>query len=79
MSLAPGDAVELYRARNLPEAHALLMALEREGILARVENEMLQAAVGGLPAGSATAPRVLVGPADEDAARARSDLGVGVE
>src|SRR5947207_3803354 len=70
MSEGSGDPVEIYRARSLPEAHALLIALEREGIAARIDNEMLQNAIGELAAGWTTAPRVLVGPADESAARA---------
>lgn len=70
MSVGSGDPVEIYRARGLPDAHALRIALEREGISARVDNEILQDAIGELLAGWATAPRVLVGPADEAAARA---------
>lgn len=69
MSIGPDDAVEIYRARDLPEAHALTLALESEGIAACIDNEMLQAAVGGLLAGWPTAPRVLVAPTDTAAAR----------
>jgi len=70
MSVGSGDLVEIYRARDLPEAHALRIDLEREGISAHVDNEILQGAVGELAAGWTTAPRVLVGPADGVAARA---------
>jgi Putative prokaryotic signal transducing protein/Type II CAAX prenyl endopeptidase Rce1-like len=69
----PGELVELYRAGSLPEAQALLVMLEDEGVPARVDNELLQGAVGELPAGWATAPRLLVGRAHEAAARAVLD------
>src|SRR5438105_2069154 len=70
MSTGSGDSVEIYRAGSLPEAHALRCVLEGEGISALLDNEMLQGAVGAPPAGWATSPRVLVGTADEAAARA---------
>ena len=70
MSVGSGDPVEIYRARDLPEAHALRVALERAGIPAHLDNEMLQDASGVLLAGLAAALRVLVGPTDEAAARA---------
>jgi membrane protease YdiL (CAAX protease family) len=73
MADAPGNLVELYRARGLPEAHALRAALEAAGIAVRVENEYLQGAVGDLPLGWSTAPRLLVPRADEIAARACLD------
>jgi membrane protease YdiL (CAAX protease family) len=70
MTTNSGDPIEIYRARSLPEAHALRSFLESEGILARIDNEALQDAVGGLHAGWGTALRILVRPADEAAARA---------
>lgn len=69
MAETPGDPVELYRARGLPEAHALRNALEAEGITARIDNELLQGVVGELPLGWATAPRILIARTDEPAAR----------
>jgi membrane protease YdiL (CAAX protease family) len=70
MPVSSGNPVEIYRASGLPEAYAVRFALERAGISASVENEMLQNAVGGILAGWSTAPRVVVGSADEAAARA---------
>jgi tetratricopeptide (TPR) repeat protein len=52
--------VEVYRARNLPEAHSIRIALEESGIRVQIENELLQGAVGDLPPGWTTAPRILV-------------------
>ena len=68
MSNGPDDRVEVYRAPGLPEAHAIRLALEREGIPAEIDNEFLQGAVGELPMGWSTAPRILVAPAHEVAA-----------
>src|SRR6185312_13491664 len=64
------EPVELYRALGLPEAHAIRIALEGEGIAARIDNELLQAALGDLPMGWSTAPRIFVNRSDEAAARA---------
>lgn len=64
------DLIEVYRAGGLPEAHALRLRLEAEGVSATVVNELLQGAVGELPLGWATAPRVAVRRSDEAAARA---------
>src|SRR6266702_1053881 len=52
--------VEIYRARNLPEAHSIRIALEESGIRVQIEGELLQGGVGDLPPGWATAPRILV-------------------
>lgn len=60
MNHLPNDPVELYRARGLPEAHAIRVALEEEGIPVRIDNELLQGAVGELPMGWNTAPRIMV-------------------
>ena len=54
------NLVELYRASGLPEAYALRDALEAAGIEAFVENELLQGAVGEVPLGWSTAPRIKV-------------------
>ena len=60
MESADPKYVEVYRARNAPEAHAIRMALEESGIRVLIEGELLQAAAGDLPLGWATAPRILV-------------------
>lgn len=52
--------VEVYRARNLPEAHSIRLALEESGIRVQIEGELLQGAVGELPPGWMTVPRLLV-------------------
>src|SRR5688500_8264748 len=69
---APDDPVELYRARGPAEAHALRILLEDSGILAHVDNEMLQGVVGEVPGGWVTAPTVLV--TRENLERARAIL-----
>lgn len=65
----PTDPIELYRARGLPEAHAIRLLLEEEGIPVRIDNELLQGALGELPFGWTTAPRVLVERSREEDAR----------
>ena len=69
MSKAPDDPVELYRANGLPEAHAIRILLESEGIPVRIDNELLQGVVGELPMGWSTAPRLYVNRMHEVAAR----------
>src|SRR5205807_1000536 len=64
------ELVEVYRARGLPEAHALRLHLEQSGVGVHIDNELLQGAVGELPMGWATAPRIMVRRADEPSARA---------
>jgi Putative prokaryotic signal transducing protein len=59
MSQLP-QLVEVYRASNVPEAHAVRVGLEQIGIRAYIQGETLQIAVGELPMGWLTAPRVLV-------------------
>src|SRR5262245_3059461 len=63
------DLIELYRARGLPEAQALVFRLEETGIAARIDNEMLQGIVGEVPAGWVTGPRVIVLRRDLDIAQ----------
>ncbi len=53
------ELVEIYRAPSLPQAHALRLVLEEAGIRVQIEGEHLQGAVGQLPIGWATAPRLL--------------------
>ncbi len=60
MESADPNYVEVYRARNLPQAHSIRLALEQSGIRVQIEGELLQGAVGDLPLGWATAPRILV-------------------
>lgn len=69
MSESPSGPVELYRARSLFEAHMIRLLLEAEGIPLAVENESLQSALGELPLGWSSAPRIVVNHQDEAAAR----------
>jgi Putative prokaryotic signal transducing protein len=50
----------IYVAANAQQAQLLAGALEEEGITAFVSNAALQTALGGVPPGFDTAPRVLV-------------------
>jgi hypothetical protein len=59
MESADPKYVEVYRARNVPEAHAIRMALEESGIGVLIEGEFLQNAAGDM-LGWDIAPRVLV-------------------
>jgi len=54
------SVVVLYRANNLFEAQAILSALEDAGLTARLEGEFLGTALGDIPFGSSTAPRIVV-------------------
>jgi tetratricopeptide (TPR) repeat protein len=65
----PGDFVEVYRSRGLPEAYAIRTLLEGLGVPVHIDNEMLQGALGDLPVGWVTAPRILVHPHQESIAR----------
>jgi hypothetical protein len=56
--------VEVYRAKNSPQAFALKQVLEEAGIRVVVENDLLQGVVGELPMGWATAPRIKVASGD---------------
>lgn len=64
--------LEVFRPRNVPEAHVVRLRLEEAGIPVMVENEILQGVVGELPFGWPTAPRLLV--AEEDVSTARELL-----
>lgn len=70
MANTPSDPIEIYRARNLGEAFALRNLLEANAIPASIENEFLQGALGDLPIGWSTAPRIVVDRAHETVARA---------
>ena len=58
------NLVEVYRAKNSPQAHMLKAALEEAGISAVVEGDLLQGALGEVPLGWTSSPRVLVESAD---------------
>jgi hypothetical protein len=64
-----GNPVEVYRAGNSAQAHLMASALEDAGIKAIVDGDALQLALGDIPLGWPTAPRILV--AQADAVRAR--------
>jgi hypothetical protein len=64
--------VEVYRAKDSPQAHLLQSALEEAGIRAAVEGDLLQGALGEIPVGWSTAPRIIV--EESDAATARQIL-----
>jgi hypothetical protein len=59
----------IYTAANLPQAHILRNLLVDLGIPATVTNDAVQQAIGDIPAGWSTAPRVVV--AEEHAELAR--------
>jgi predicted RNA-binding Zn-ribbon protein involved in translation (DUF1610 family) len=69
MKVSPPKLIEIYRARNLPEAHTIRIALEEAGLRVLIEGELLQGVVGDLPMGWATAPRILVEESQVSAAR----------
>ena len=54
------EFVEIYRPKNLMQAHSIRMALEDAGVDVRIEGELLQSAVGEIPLGWNTLPRILV-------------------
>lgn len=62
--------VEAYRASHPIQAHALRFALEEAGIRVIIENEALQGAIGDVPCGWSSAPRLMVDESQLAAARA---------
>lgn len=52
--------VEIYVAHDVPHAYVFKSILEARGIPVQILGEYLQGAVGDLPTGMDTAPRVLV-------------------
>ena len=60
---------EVYIAADPADAHVNKLYLADEGIVARISGEQLQSAMGDLPPGEATAPRLLVLEADYDRAK----------
>jgi hypothetical protein len=69
MNEADDDIVEVYSAADITEAAFLRDLLEEAGIRTRVVGDSLQTAVGLLPPGEETAPRLWVFRADEGKAR----------
>jgi hypothetical protein len=69
MKVSHPKLVEIYRARNLPEAHTIRIALEEAGVRVLIEGELLQGVVGDLPPGWNTAPRIVVEESQVSAAR----------
>ena len=63
------NLVELYQAKNLPDAYAVRLMLEESGIPIEIANDLLQRAVGALPMGGSTALRLLVEESQLEAAR----------
>lgn len=63
------NLVEVYRAKNLPQAMLLQTALEEAGIRSTLDNEVLDGAPGDLALGWPTAPRIMVDSPDEASAR----------
>jgi hypothetical protein len=67
--MAELDLVEIYRAKNVPQAMLLQLALEEEGIRSTLENAVLEGAAGEVALGWSTAPRIMVDSANEQKAR----------
>ena len=63
------ELVEVYRAKDTLQAQMLVAALEDTGITAVVEGGLLLPALGELPVGWSSAPRVMVESRDEAKAR----------
>lgn len=63
------NLVEAYRAAHPAQAHALRFALEDAGIRAVIQNEALQDAIGDIPGGWSSAPRIMVEESQLAAAR----------
>ncbi|MHC4957921.1 MAG: putative signal transducing protein [Planctomycetota bacterium] len=62
------NLIEVYAARDVTHAYLLKHRLEDAGIEVMVANESLQGAIGEIPAGLATSPRILVDEADVERA-----------
>ena len=60
MDLVDVKFVEAYRAGHAIQAHAIKHALEDAGISVMIEGEALQGAIGDVPAGWSSAPRLMV-------------------
>jgi hypothetical protein len=62
------NLVVVFRAENGPQAYMVRDQLQAEGVPARVDGDFLQGAMGGVPLGWASSPRVLVAESDVAAA-----------
>lgn len=60
MSNSEPRLVEVYRAKSLPEAHAIRLRLGDFGVMAVIDGEILVGLAGELPHGWWTAPRIKV-------------------
>jgi len=65
--------VEVYRANDVWEARLVSEALDQSGIANRIEGEFLQGAVGEVPPGWQSAPRIMVLEPDAENARVLID------
>lgn len=61
--------VEAYRAGHAVQAHAIKFSLQDAGIPALIEGEALQDAIGDIPGGWSSSPRVMVPESQLEAAR----------
>ncbi|HEV2969509.1 MAG TPA: DUF2007 domain-containing protein [Pirellulales bacterium] len=64
-----GKQIVIYTAASLPQAHVLRNVLEELGIPASITNDTIQFAVGDVPAGWPTSPRVVVDEQQAELAR----------
>ena len=69
MPISNCNLVEAYRAIHPAQAHALRFALEDAGIPVFIQNEALQDAIGDIPGGWSSAPRLMVEESQLAAAR----------
>ena len=65
----PEQSQIIYTAGRIEEAVIVKQLLDERGIAAQIENQALQGAVGELPAGEATSPRVRVSAEHAEKAR----------
>ena len=69
MTIAEPKMIEVYRAKNLPEAHMIRVMLGEAGITATIDGDSLQTGLGDLPYGWLTAPRIVVEESQAESAR----------
>jgi hypothetical protein len=60
MTTTEPKMIEVYREKNLPEAHMIRVMLGEAGINATIDGDSLQSGLGRLPVGWQTDPRILV-------------------
>ena len=68
-NMTDGEIVEIYRAKNEPDAMLMESALREHGIECRLVGQYLAGAVGEIPAGIASSPALWVNIADAERAR----------